>query len=103
LLPQPDAPARGGCLDDRHDRLRALAAAQWKLAIILTAGVIAIYFGFIFLIAFNKPLLGTLLVPGLSLGVLLGALVIVASWLLTWVYVRWANRHYDTELDRLKR
>ena len=26
---------------------------------------------------------------------LLGALVIVAAWVLTWIYVRWANTHYD--------
>jgi uncharacterized membrane protein (DUF485 family) len=38
------------------------------------------------------------LVPGVSLGILLGALVIVASFLLTLVYVHWANRHYDPAL-----
>ena len=60
--------------------------------------MIALYFGFILLVAFNKPLLGTLISPGLSLGVLLGALVIVLSWILTWVYVHWANKHYDKAL-----
>ena len=35
-------------------------------------------------------------------GAALGALVIVASWILTWIYVRWANVHYDAELRRLK-
>ena len=64
--------------------------------------MVALYFGFIALIAFRKPLLGRLLAPGLSLGILLGALVIVCSWLLTWVYVRWANTRYDAELHRLK-
>jgi hypothetical protein len=29
--------------------------------------------------------------------------VIVASWLLTWGYVRWANRHFDAELEALRR
>jgi uncharacterized membrane protein (DUF485 family) len=42
-------------------------------------------------------------VPGLSVGVLLGALVIVAAWVLTWVYVRWANNHYDAHLRGLRR
>jgi uncharacterized membrane protein (DUF485 family) len=28
--------------------------------------------------------------------------VIVASWGLTWVYVRWANRHYDHALAKLR-
>ena len=53
-------------------------------------------------IAWNKPLLGRLVAPGLSLGILLGALVIVASWLLTWWYVRWANTHYDPHLESLR-
>ena len=37
----------------------------------------------------------------LTLGILLGVLVIVAAWLLTWIYVRWANRHYDAEVRGL--
>ena len=86
----------------RNERLRVLAAKQWKLAVTLTAAVIVIYFGFISLIAFDKALLGKLIVPGLSLGILLGALVIVSSWLLTWIYVRWANKTYDVELRKLK-
>ena len=48
-------------------------------------------------------LIGTLIAPGLSLGILLGALVIVMSWVLTWIYVRWANTHYDRELEDLQR
>ena len=60
------------------------------------------YFGFILLVAFNKPLLGTLIAPGLSLGMLLGALVIVVAWVLTWIYVRWANRHYDASVQGLR-
>jgi uncharacterized membrane protein (DUF485 family) len=88
---------------DAHARLRALGAARWRLAITLTGAIVALYFGFIALIAFNKPFLARLLGRGLSVGVVLGAVVIVASWLLTYVYVRWANRHYDAELDRIRR
>jgi uncharacterized membrane protein (DUF485 family) len=84
-------------------RLRTLAALRWKIALTLTIVMTAVYFGFILLIAYDKPLLGKILVPGLSLGVLLGVVVIVASWLLTWVYVSWANRHYDVELRDLQR
>lgn len=83
---------------DRHARLRAVAAARWKVAIALTGAMIVLYFGFVMLIAFDKPLLGRLLAPGLSLGIVLGAGVIVCSWLLTWVYVRWANTRYDADL-----
>lgn len=88
---------------DNDHHFRALAQRQGKLAAVLTALMIVMYFGFVLLIAYNKPLLARLVRPGLSLGILLGALVIVCSWLLTWVYVRWANTHYDSAIDRLKR
>ena len=90
-------------MSEQQDALKTLAAAQWRLALSLTAAMMAIYFGFILLVAFAKPLLGRQLVPGLSLGTLLGALVIVAAWALILVYVRWANGHYDDTVAALKR
>ena len=87
--------------DDKRDLLD-LSAAQWRLALILTAVMMAVYFGFILLVAYDKPLLGRLLVPGLSLGTLLGVLVIVTAWAVIWIYVRWANGHYDTTVKRLR-
>lgn len=84
-------------------RLRALAARRTRFAVTLTIAMIVIYFGFILLIAFNPALMGSLVVPGLSVGILLGALVIVVSWLLTWGYVRWANDYYDRELAELSK
>jgi len=80
----------------------ALHHRRWRLAILLTAIVAAVYFGFILLVAYHKALMGTLLMPGLSVGILLGALVIVAAWCTTWYYVRWANKHFDSEIARLQ-
>ncbi len=82
--------------------LEAVSAARWRIAISLTIAMMVAYFGFILLVAFNKPLLGTLVTRGLSLGMLLGALVIIVAWVLTWTYVRWANTHYDASLDKLR-
>ena len=90
-------------MNDREARLRRLASRRDRFAALLTAAIVVIYFGFILLIAFNKPLLGVLIRPGLSIGILMGALVIVSSWALTWVYVRWANTEYDPELRELSR
>jgi uncharacterized membrane protein (DUF485 family) len=70
--------------------------------VILTTVMMVVYFGFILLVAFNKPLMGTRVADGLSVGILLGALVIIASWVLIWVYTRWANTHYDAAVARLR-
>ena len=84
------------------NELRRLDAARRRIAGTLTVVMMVLYFGFILLIAYAKPLLTTVLVPGLSLGILLGALLILAAWLLIWIYVRWANRHYDTAVAALR-
>ena len=89
-------------MSDRVAGLRALAAARWRVAIALTLLMMLNYFGFVALIAFRRETLAALVRPGLSVGILLGAMVIVVSWVLTWAYVRWANKHYDTELARLR-
>jgi uncharacterized membrane protein (DUF485 family) len=83
--------------------LEAVSAARWRIAVSLTVAMMVVYFGFILLVAFDKPLLGRIIAPGLSVGVLLGALVIVAAWVLTWIYIRWANTHYDAHLRGLRR
>ena len=83
------------------EELKALDAARWRVAIGLTIAMMALYFGFILLVAYAKPLLARIVVPGLSLGVLLGALLILAAWVLIWIYVRWANTHYDVAVDAL--
>jgi len=82
--------------------LALLSRQRWRIAIALSLIVVVVYFGFVLLVAFDKPLVGRLLAPGLSVGILLGALVIVASWIVTWIYVRWANDHLDRRIGELR-
>ena len=65
----------------------AAPPSRSPLPFVLSAVMLVIYFGFILLVAYDKPLLGTQIVPGLSWGILLGALVIVSAWVLTAIYV----------------
>ena len=90
-------------MDERQQALAKLTAERWRFAFKLSAAMLIIYFGFVLLIAFNKPFLAIILTPGLSLGILLGALVIVAAWVLTLIYVRWANNVYDERISKLRR
>lgn len=88
-------------MSDARQALQDLAQRRWRMAIMLSVVMVAIYFGFILLIAFNKSAMGALLMPGLSVGIVLGALVILLTWATTLFYVRWANRHVDGEIARL--
>lgn len=84
------------------DAVRILAARRWRIALLLTGAMLAVYFGFILMIAFGKPWMAVKVTGGLTVGILLGVLVIASAWVFTWVYVRWANDHYDVELARIR-
>lgn len=85
-----------------HAALEALAAARSRIAIGITVAMTAIYVGFILLIAFDRSWLGSLIAPGLSLGIVLGVLVILTAWVLNVAYVRWANTHYDHRVASIR-
>jgi uncharacterized membrane protein (DUF485 family) len=89
-------------LEDR-EALDRLAGKRLRVALWLTATMLVVYFAFILLIAFDKSLMGREIVDGLSIGILLGVVVVFATWILTWIYVSWANRRYEPELQRLRR
>jgi uncharacterized membrane protein (DUF485 family) len=90
-------------LDAQDVELEELAARRFRVASVLTGVMVVIYFGFILLVAFGRDFLGNVVVDGLSVGMLLGILVILATWVLTWIYVRWANRVYEPAARRLRR
>ena len=83
--------------------LVAVIARRRRVGAALTAIMVGAYFGFIALVAFGKPTAGTLLAGGrVSVGIVLGAAVIVLCPILTAIYVRWANRHYDPAVKALR-
>jgi uncharacterized membrane protein (DUF485 family) len=86
-----------------HAALESLAVARWRIGLGLTVAMTAIYVVFILLVAYGKTFLGTLIAPGLSIGIALGVLVILSAWALILVYVRWANAHYDHEVAAIRR
>jgi uncharacterized membrane protein (DUF485 family) len=87
---------------ERINSIRALANRRWQVSMWLTGAMMFVYFGFILLVAFNKQLMGQTIVPGLSIGILLGALTIVTAWILIYIYVSWTNNHYDDQLEALR-
>ena len=82
--------------------LEAVTAGRWRIALSLTIAMMVVYFGFILLVAFNKPLMGQQIIPGLSIGIVLGVLVILVAWLLTGIYILWANGKYDRALHQYR-
>ena len=81
---------------------KSLVSKRWTVSIILTALLFVVYYGYILLVAVDKPFLAQKVGESTTLGIPLGVLVIVLSWVLTVIYVIWANTTYDNEVKRLK-
>lgn len=77
-------------------RYKQLVRRRGRFGLILTLIVLAAYFGYILLIAFNRDLLARPIGEGVtSLGIPVGIGIILLSIVLTGIYVRVANRDYD--------
>ncbi|WP_419729816.1 DUF485 domain-containing protein [Lichenicola sp.] len=76
-------------------RLIALTRARARVGWTLAALMVAIYFGFVFLVAFAPHVLATPVWGVITLGFPLGLLVILSAIVLTAIYVSIANRRFD--------
>ncbi|MDR3641190.1 MAG: DUF485 domain-containing protein [Humidesulfovibrio sp.] len=80
-----------------------LVARKGRISTVLTVIILAAYFGFILVLAFDKGLLSTMLTDGLSLGIPVGLALIFLAWALTGIYVYWANNSYDNAVTEIRK
>ncbi len=77
-------------------KFQELVRARSRFAWTLSAVMLAIYLGFIFLVAFAPGFLALKIGGGVtSLGILVGLAVILSAFLLTGIYVQRANGRFD--------
>lgn len=90
-------------LDDPE--FKALAAQKNTVSLVLTLMQLVLYFGFIALIAYDKPFLAQKISSGsaITLGIPIAVGVILLSWILTGIYIYWANSRYDKMVTRVKK
>ena len=68
----------------------------------LTLAMMVVYYGFILLVAFDKPFLAARLGTGVTtVGMPIGLAVIVFTVLITGIYVRRANSEYDALTEKI--
>ena len=81
---------------ESNPKFRELVEARGRFAMTLTAAMLAIYFGFVLLVAFAKPFLATQIGGGVvTIGIPLCLLVIISAFVLTGIYVAKANSTFD--------
>lgn len=88
--------------DDVTARIRAnpkyqeLRRKRTRFGWLLSAGMLIVYYGYISLIAFDKPFLSRKLGEGVTtIGVPIGLGIILFTILITGIYVRRANTEFD--------
>jgi uncharacterized membrane protein (DUF485 family) len=81
---------------------RRLVARRWRVSMLLLAALFVSYYGYILLVATNKELVSQRIGEVTTLAIPLGIAAILIAWVLTAVYVAWANKSYDPEVERLK-
>ena len=87
-------------LDDKD--FQSLSSQKLSISIILTILELVLYFGFIALIAFNKPFLSQKLSGAITIGIPIAVGTIILSWIFTGIYIRWANNTYDVLVKKVK-
>ena len=80
----------------RHPKYLELRKKRNRFGWMLTLVMMVVYYGYIALIAFNKPFLAQPIGAGVtSLGIPIGMGVIIFTVLITGIYVRRANSEFD--------
>ena len=89
---------------ERDPNYQILKARRSRFGWTLTLAMLAVYYGFILLIAFRKDLLSVRIGEGvMTWGIPIGFGVIVFTILITGVYVRRANSEFDDLTEKVKR
>lgn len=80
-----------------NPKFQQLVTTRGRFAWTLSFTVLAVFYGFVLVVAFLPSLLGRPVAEGshVTVGVLAGLAMFVSFWILTAVYVRRANGEFD--------
>ncbi len=84
-------------------RFKRLVVKRWSVSFVLTFLLFVLYFGYILSVGYAKDWLAQKVFVYTNVGILFGMLVIVGAWVLTMIYVIWANTSYDKEVEFFKK
>lgn len=85
------------------DRFKNLIKRRWTFSFILLALLFVVYYGYILLVALGKDFVSQKVGVYTNVGIILTVVVIIFAWLLTFIYVMWANKVYDREVEEIKK
>ena len=85
-----------------NPKYQELKAKRTSYGLWLTLAMLVVYYGFILLVAFNKPFLAQRLGAGVTtMAMPIGFGVIIFTIVITAIYVRRANNEFDALTDQV--
>lgn len=82
---------------------KKLVKNRWNISLTFTFLMLFVYIGFLMVVAYHKETLKMPVGGSLNLAIIVGIGIIIFSWLITGVYVYWANNYYDAEVKEIKK
>ena len=87
----------------RSQAFKKLVKNRWNVSLSFTFVMLFVYIGFLLYVAYDKELLKMPIGDSLNLAIVVGLGIILFSWLITGVYVYWANNYYDKSVNEIKK
>lgn len=82
---------------------KKLVKNRWNISLTFTFLMLFVYMGFLMVVAYQKETLKMPIGESLNLAIIVGIGIIIFSWLITGVYVYWANNYYDADVKEIKK
>ena len=79
-----------------------LQRSKNRISLLLTLATMLAFYGFVILLAWHQDWLAQPWSGSINRGIPMGIGVIVVSWILTGIYVSWANTKYDALVHKVK-
>jgi len=82
---------------------KKLVKNRWNISLTFTFLMLFVYIGFLMVVAYHKETLKMPVGDSLNVAIIVGIGIIIFSWLITGVYVYWANNYYDAAVKEIKK
>lgn len=86
----------------KSEEFGRLRSSFRSFAIPMTVAFLVWYFAFVLLSTYAEGLMSTPVLGNLNLGLLMGISQFLMTFLITWLYIRHANRHLDPIAEKLR-
>lgn len=78
-----------------------LVRIRWTISILFAVLMLTAYIGFIMVVAFKREWLSIKISGNIPLSIPVGVGIILFSWILTGLYIAWANTRYDKIVESI--